>query len=66
MITMLISYTWLSHILVEGAKNALNLSGTMLGYYPVRVLPFKTSIAFVNPTFLPKVGSLLRAAQFFV
>uniref|UniRef100_A0A7C9A1F4 RRM domain-containing protein n=1 Tax=Opuntia streptacantha TaxID=393608 RepID=A0A7C9A1F4_OPUST len=38
----------------EGAKNALSLSGTMLGYYPVRVLPSKTAIAPVNPTFLPK------------
>ncbi|KAJ8446422.1 hypothetical protein Cgig2_019315 [Carnegiea gigantea] len=40
----------------EGAKNALTLSGTMLGYYPVRVLPSKTAIAPVNPTFLPKVA----------
>lgn len=38
----------------EGAKNALSLSGTMLGYYPVKVLPSKTAIAPVNPTFLPK------------
>lgn len=38
----------------EGARNALTLSGTMLGYYPVRVLPSKTAIAPVNPTFLPK------------
>lgn len=27
----------------------------MLGYYPVRVLPSKTAIAPVNPTFLPRV-----------
>ena len=66
MITMLISYTWLSHIMVEGAKNSLNLLGTMLGYYPGRVLPSKTAIAPVNPTFLPMVASLLRVAQFFV
>ncbi|KAI8547825.1 hypothetical protein RHMOL_Rhmol07G0226000 [Rhododendron molle] len=26
----------------EGARNALSLAGTMLGYYPVRVLPSKT------------------------
>nr|ADE75689.1 unknown [Picea sitchensis] len=26
----------------------------MLGYYPVRVLPSKTAIAPVNPTFLPR------------
>ncbi|KAK9665168.1 hypothetical protein RND81_14G094900 [Saponaria officinalis] len=38
----------------EGAKNALTLSGTMLGFYPVRVLPSKTAIAPVNPTFLPR------------
>ncbi|KAL8233076.1 hypothetical protein R6Q57_002854 [Mikania cordata] len=38
----------------EGARNALSLSGTMLGYYPVRVLPSKTAIAPVNPTFLPQ------------
>ncbi|KAL2556295.1 Polyadenylate-binding protein-interacting protein 11 [Forsythia ovata] len=38
----------------EGARNALSLAGTMLGYYPVRVLPSKTAIAPVNPTFLPQ------------
>ncbi|CAH1412642.1 unnamed protein product [Lactuca virosa] len=38
----------------EGAKNALTLAGTMLGFYPVRVLPSKTAIAPVNPTFLPR------------
>ncbi|XAR70108.1 hypothetical protein NMG60_11026864 [Bertholletia excelsa] len=38
----------------EGAHAALSLSGTMLGYYPVRVLPSKTAIAPVNPTFLPR------------
>ncbi|XP_010538861.1 PREDICTED: polyadenylate-binding protein-interacting protein 11 [Tarenaya hassleriana] len=38
----------------EGARAALNLSGTMLGFYPVRVLPSKTAIAPVNPTFLPR------------
>ncbi|KAJ0968757.1 hypothetical protein J5N97_021634 [Dioscorea zingiberensis] len=38
----------------EGARAALSLAGTMLGYYPVRVLPSKTAIAPVNPTFLPK------------
>lgn len=40
----------------EGARNALSLAGTMLGYYPVRVLPSKTAIAPVNPTFLPRVS----------
>ncbi|KAH9611784.1 hypothetical protein KSS87_011698 [Heliosperma pusillum] len=38
----------------EGAENALNLSGTMLGFYPLKVLPSKTAIAPVNPTFLPR------------
>ncbi|GAB4858605.1 Poly(A) RNA polymerase cid11 [Ancistrocladus abbreviatus] len=38
----------------EDARNALSLSGTMLGYYPVRVLPSKTAIAPVNPIFLPR------------
>lgn len=39
----------------DGARAALNLGGTMLGYYPVRVLPSKTAILPVNPTFLPRV-----------
>uniref|UniRef100_A0A804NNI7 RRM domain-containing protein n=1 Tax=Zea mays TaxID=4577 RepID=A0A804NNI7_MAIZE len=38
----------------EGARAALNLSGTVLGYYPVKVLPSKTAIAPVNETFLPR------------
>ncbi|KAL4342422.1 hypothetical protein GQ457_08G035410 [Hibiscus cannabinus] len=38
----------------EGARAALNLGGTMLGFYPVKVLPSKTAIAPVNPTFLPR------------
>ncbi|KAG5255302.1 polyadenylate-binding protein-interacting protein [Salix suchowensis] len=38
----------------EGARAALSLSGTMLGYYPVKVLPSKTAIAPVNHTFLPR------------
>ncbi|GLU17704.1 hypothetical protein SLE2022_340600 [Rubroshorea leprosula] len=38
----------------EGARAALNLGGTMLGFYPVRVLPSKTAILPVNPTFLPR------------
>ncbi|KAK9093467.1 hypothetical protein Syun_028378 [Stephania yunnanensis] len=41
-----------------GARTALNLSGTMLGYYPVRVLPSKTAILPVNPSFLPRVSRL--------
>lgn len=38
----------------SAARAALSLAGTMLGYYPVRVLPSKTAIAPVNPTFLPR------------
>ncbi|GLU17606.1 hypothetical protein SLE2022_339660 [Rubroshorea leprosula] len=38
----------------EGAQTALSLSGTMLGFYPLKVLPSKTAIAPVNPTFLPR------------
>ncbi|XP_062103898.1 polyadenylate-binding protein-interacting protein 11-like [Humulus lupulus] len=38
----------------EGARAALSLAGTMLGFYPVRVLSSKTAIAPVNPTFLPR------------
>lgn len=37
-----------------GARAALNLGGTMLGYYPVRVLPSKTAILPVNPNYLPR------------
>ncbi|KAM0924088.1 hypothetical protein ACQ4PT_005085 [Festuca glaucescens] len=37
-----------------GARAALTLGGTMLGYYPVRVLPSKTAILPVNPKFLPQ------------
>ncbi|XP_019437322.1 PREDICTED: polyadenylate-binding protein-interacting protein 12-like [Lupinus angustifolius] len=38
----------------EGARAALSLSGTMLGFYPLKVLPSKTAIAPVNPTYLPR------------
>nr|XP_010925648.1 polyadenylate-binding protein-interacting protein 11 [Elaeis guineensis] len=38
----------------DGARAALNLGGTVLGYYPVRVLPSKTAILPVNPKFLPR------------
>ncbi|KAH0468364.1 hypothetical protein IEQ34_003397 [Dendrobium chrysotoxum] len=38
----------------EGAMVALNIGGTLLGYYPVKVLPSKTAILPVNPKFLPK------------
>jgi len=45
----------------DGARTALNLGGTVLGYYPVRVLPSKTAILPVNPTFLPRVQILFDA-----
>ncbi|MQM19649.1 hypothetical protein Taro_052658 [Colocasia esculenta] len=38
----------------QGAVAALSLGGTVLGYYPVRVLPSKTAILPVNPVFLPR------------
>ncbi|KAE8720385.1 Polyadenylate-binding protein-interacting protein 11 [Hibiscus syriacus] len=38
----------------DGAGAALNIDGTMLGFYPVRVLPSKTAILPVNPTYLPR------------
>lgn len=50
----------------EGARNALSLAGTMLGYYPVRVLPSKTAIAPVNPTFLPRVRIFCSFWDFYV
>ncbi|KAM3298076.1 hypothetical protein ACQJBY_039841 [Aegilops geniculata] len=37
-----------------GARAALTLGGTILGFYPVRVLPSKTAILPVNPKFLPR------------
>ncbi|KAM7278324.1 hypothetical protein ACFE04_005458 [Oxalis oulophora] len=45
----------------DGAHGALSLSGTMLGYYPVKVLPSKTAIAPVNPTYLPRAESAIAA-----
>jgi hypothetical protein len=42
----------------ESARAALSLSGTMLGFYPVKVLPSKTAILPVNPTFLPSVSNV--------
>lgn len=38
----------------RGARAALTLGGTVLGYYPLRVLPSKTAILPVNPNFLPR------------
>ncbi|KAK1353891.1 polyadenylate-binding protein-interacting protein 8-like [Heracleum sosnowskyi] len=36
------------------ARAALSLDGTLLGFSPIKVLPSKTAILPVNPTFLPK------------
>ncbi|KAK4420643.1 Polyadenylate-binding protein-interacting protein 9 [Sesamum alatum] len=36
------------------ARAALSLSGTLLGFSPIKVLPSKTAILPVNPTFLPQ------------
>lgn len=36
------------------AKAALSLSGTLLGFSPIKVMPSKTAILPVNPTFLPR------------
>lgn len=38
----------------NSARAALNLSGIMLGFSQVKVLPSKTAILPVNPTFLPR------------
>ncbi|KAF5780668.1 putative RNA recognition motif domain, ataxin-2, RNA-binding domain superfamily [Helianthus annuus] len=38
----------------NSARAALNLCGIMLGFSQVRVLPSKTAILPVNPTFLPR------------
>ncbi|XP_009791781.1 polyadenylate-binding protein-interacting protein 11 [Nicotiana tabacum] len=50
----LLRFAFIEFIDEEGARNALSLAGTMLGFYPVRVLPSKTAIAPVNPKFLPR------------
>ncbi|THU50708.1 hypothetical protein C4D60_Mb06t23140 [Musa balbisiana] len=38
----------------HGARQALDFDGTVLGYYPIKVMPSKTAILPVNPTFLPR------------
>ncbi|KAK6132094.1 hypothetical protein DH2020_034160 [Rehmannia glutinosa] len=38
------------------ARAALCLNGTLFGFSPVKVLPSKTAILPVNPTFLPRVS----------
>ncbi|CAH2051978.1 unnamed protein product [Thlaspi arvense] len=42
-------------VAAEGARAALRMLGTVLGFYPLKVLPSKTAIAPVNPTFLPRI-----------
>lgn len=41
------------------AGEALNFGGTLIGFYPIKVLPSKTAILPVNPTFLPRVQKTL-------
>ncbi|XP_048627003.1 polyadenylate-binding protein-interacting protein 13-like [Brassica napus] len=38
----------------EGARSAVSLSGTLFGYYPIKVRLSKTAIAPVDPSLLPK------------
>lgn len=40
----------------EAAQNALSKSGTVLGHYPLRVLPSKTAIVPVNNDYLPRTS----------
>ena len=40
-----------------GARSALNKNGTVLGLYPLRVLPSRTAIVPVNTTYLPQSQS---------
>ena len=44
---------------IEGARAALNIGGTIFGFYLVRVLPSKTVILPVNLRFLPRVSPAL-------
>ncbi|KMZ73794.1 hypothetical protein ZOSMA_140G00340 [Zostera marina] len=37
-----------------GTAAALAMSGTIVGFYPIKVLPSRTAIAPVNPTYLPR------------
>lgn len=43
-------------IFADGARNAPSLEGRMLGFYAIRILPSKTAIALVNPTYMPRVS----------
>ncbi|KAJ8527765.1 hypothetical protein K7X08_015216 [Anisodus acutangulus] len=42
----------------DSARAALSLCGTILGFSPLKVLPSKTAILPMNPTFLPRVSRL--------
>lgn len=48
----------------DGAKQALNLEGNVIGNHPVKVIPSKTPIVPVNPIFLPRV-SIFNLNKFF-
>lgn len=48
-------FTCYLQLLAVSARAALSLGGMLLGFSPVKVLPSKTAILPVNPTFLPKV-----------
>lgn len=57
LLLVLLFKIFLLFLLIDGARAALNLGGTVLGFYPVRVLPSKTAILPVNPKFLPRVSA---------
>ncbi|KMZ59066.1 hypothetical protein ZOSMA_70G00800 [Zostera marina] len=40
-----------------GSAAALDMSGTIVGFFPIKVLPSRTAIAPVNPTYLPRSDS---------
>ncbi|KAE8672389.1 Polyadenylate-binding protein-interacting protein 11 [Hibiscus syriacus] len=47
----------------EGAQAALNPAGTMLGFYPVKMLPSKTDIAPVNQHFCQGMKMNVKCVQ---
>ncbi|URD90419.1 Ataxin-2 C-terminal region [Musa troglodytarum] len=50
----LVRFAFIEFFDEDGARAALDLDFTKLGYHPVRVLPSKTAILPVNPKFLPR------------
>lgn len=50
----------------DGARQALDFDGTVLGYYPIKVMPSKTAILPVNPTFLPRVSIFIITIFLFI